>query len=72
MAHGISIKEGLKSLDIKNKMVKNINNLSQEKAKYLVSNLAILIDKSINNNETIDDSNTNKEFISFLIQLYYT
>ena len=33
--------------------------------------MAILIDKSVQQNETIDDTNTQREFISFLIKLYY-
>ena len=71
MAFGIATKEGLEVMVVKDKMVNNINKLSQEKGEYLVSNMAILIDKSVNSGETIDDKNTQKEFISFLVSLYY-
>jgi len=71
MAYSIAIKESLDPLEVKNKMVKNINNLTQEKAEFLVASMAILIDKSVNAGETIDDKNTKREFISFLISLYY-
>ncbi len=71
MAHGIAIKEGFNPMDVKTKMVNNINRLPQQRAEYLVGNMAILIDKSTQQNETIDDKNTQKEFITFLIQLYY-
>jgi len=71
MAHGVAMQEGLDSMSVKNKMVNNINRLTDKKAEYLVSNMAILIDKSLNAGESIDDKNTQKEFISFLISLYY-
>ena len=71
MAFGISQKENLNSMEVKMRMIENINKLQQNEAEYLVSNMAILIDKSVNNGETIDDQNTQKEFISFLIKLYY-
>ena len=71
MAFGIATKENLEPMTVKEKMVNNINMLSQDKCEYLVSNMAILIDKSLNSNETIDDKNTQKEFISFLVSLYY-
>jgi hypothetical protein len=71
MAYGISLEENLDSMDVKNKMVKNINQLSQNKAEFLVASMSILIDKSINDGETITDQNTKREFISFLISLYY-
>ncbi len=71
MAHGIAIKEGFNPMDIKTQMVNNINKLTQKDAEYLVSNMAVLIDKSTQQNETIDDKNTQKEFITFLINLFY-
>jgi len=71
MAYGIAIKESLEPFDVKTNMVTNINKLSQEQAEYLVSNMATLIHKSTQENESIDDKNTTKEFISFLIGLYY-
>jgi len=71
MAFGIAQQEGLDSMDVKNKLISNINKLTQERAEFLVGSMAILIDKSLNNNEAIDDTNTQKEFITFLISLYY-
>jgi hypothetical protein len=71
MAYGISVQENIDSMTIKTKMVNNINKLPQQRAEYLVSNMAILIDKSLNQGEAIDDKNTQKEFISFLISLYF-
>ncbi len=71
MAFGIATKESLDPMVVKEKMVTNINMLSQDKCEYLVSNMAILIDKSLNSGETIDDKNTQKDFISFLVSLYY-
>ena len=71
MAYGIAQKENLDSMNLKIKMVNNINKLSQKDAEYLVGNMAVLIDKSTQQNETIDDKNTQREFISFLIRLYY-
>ena len=71
MAYGIAQKEDLDTSDVQSLMVKNINRLSQKDAEYLVGNMAILIDKSVQQNETIDDTNTQRDFISFLIKLYY-
>jgi hypothetical protein len=71
MAYGISVQEKLEPMTVKTKMVNNINRLTQERAEYLVSNMAILIDQSLNQGMSIDDKNTQKEFISFLITLYY-
>jgi hypothetical protein len=71
MAYGIAQQENLDSMIVKNKLVDNINKLTQDKAEYLVSNMAILIHKSLHDGEVIDDKNTQKEFISFLISLYY-
>jgi len=71
MAYGLSVQENVDSMTIKTKMVNNINRLPQQRAEYLVSNMAMLIDKSLNQGEVIDDKNTQKEFISFLISLYF-
>jgi hypothetical protein len=71
MAHGIASKENLDTMSVKVKMIKNINRLTQQKAEFLVGSMAELIDRSVHKNETIDDKNTQKEFISFLISLYY-
>ena len=65
------MKEDLDPMTVKTKMVNNINKLPQKEAEYLVGNMAILIDKSTQQQQTIDDKNTQKEFISFLIRLYY-
>jgi len=71
MAYGISVKEGVEAFAVKQRMVSKINMLREEKAIYLVENMAILIEKSTQNEETIDDKNVSKEFLSFLIDLYY-
>ncbi len=71
MAHSIAIKERLDPMDVKTRMVTNINKLTQNQAEFLVASMSILIDRSTQHNETIDDKNTKKEFISFLISLYY-
>ena len=71
MAFGIAQKENLEPFIVKQRMVSKINMLLEEKAIYLVENMAILIDKSTQQNEKIDDTNVSKEFLSFLISLYY-
>jgi len=71
MALGIATKEELDVMIVKEKMVKNINKLTSERAEFLVGSMTILIHKSTQDEEKIDDTNTQKEFISFLISLYY-
>jgi len=71
MAFGIAQKEGLEPFDVKQKMVININKLSPKDVQYLQEQLMLLINKSVHQHETIDDSNVDKDFISFLIRLYY-
>lgn len=71
MAFGISQQENEDSYIVKQRMVANINKLAPADVDYLIEQLGILIDKSLNQNETIDDKNVDKDFISFLIKLYY-
>ncbi len=71
MAFGIAQKEGLDSFEIKQKLVTNINKLSDLDMKYLVDQMSMLIEKSAQDNETISDKNVEKAFISFLIRLFY-
>jgi len=71
MAYGISAKEGLDSYIVKQRMVSKVNMLSEKEAHYLVEQLAIIIDLNINKGEDISDKNTQKDFISFLIRLFY-
>ena len=71
MAFGIAQKEGLDSFEIKQKLVTNINKLSDADMKYLVDQMSMLIEKSAQENETISDKNVEKAFISFLIRLFY-
>ncbi len=71
MAYGIAVKEELDSFEVKQKLVSNINKLSPQDIGYLVEQLSILIDKSVHKEETIDESNVEKNFVSFLIRLYY-
>ena len=71
MAYGIAQKEGMDSFDVKQKLVKNINKLTKNDVDYLIAQVSILIDRSVNNGEAITDENVEKDFISFLIKLYY-
>ena len=71
MAFGIAQKEELDSFEVKQKLVTNVNKLSPADLKYLELQMDILIHKSVQDNETIDDNNVEKDFISFLIRLYY-
>ena len=71
MAYGIAQKEELDSYEVKQRLVKNINKLAPQDLNYLVQQMSILIDKSVNQNESIDDNNVEKDFVSFLIKLYY-
>lgn len=71
MAFGISQQEGEDSFTVKQRMVENINKLAPQDVDYLKEQMAILIDKSVHQNETIDDNNVDKDFITFLIRLYY-
>jgi len=71
MSYGISVKEGLDAFDVKQKLVSNINKLSPADIVYLEEQLSLLIDKSVHKEETIDESNVDKNFITFLIRLYY-
>ena len=71
MAFGIAQKEGMDSYEIKQKLVTNINKLGDADMKYLVDQMSMLIEKSIQDNETISDKNVERTFISFLIRLFY-
>ena len=71
MSYGISVKEELDSFEVKKKLVDNINRLSPADVTYLVDQLSMLINKSVHDDETIDESNVDKNFVSFLIRLFY-
>ncbi|RLA84073.1 MAG: hypothetical protein DRG78_02430 [Epsilonproteobacteria bacterium] len=71
MAFGISQKEDMDAYDVKQKLVANINKLAPKDVEYLTTQMSILIDKSVHENEEISDKNVDKDFISFLIRLYY-
>jgi hypothetical protein len=71
MAYGIAIKENLEPFIIKQRMVSKLNMLREEKAHYLIENMAILIHKSTQEQEEISDKNVSQEFISFMISLFY-
>jgi len=71
MAFGIAQKEEVDSYGVKQKLVTNINKLSPHDIEYLISQMEMLIQKSSEENETIDDKVVDKNFISFLIRLYY-
>jgi len=71
MAFGISVKEDTDAYDVKQTLVANINKLSPQDLAYLVDQMSILINKSVHENEEISDKNVDKDFVSFLIRLYY-
>ena len=71
MAYGIAQKEEIDPFDIKQKLVININKLTSADIDYLITQMSILIDKSVHDEESITDKNVEKNFISFLIKLYY-
>ena len=71
MAYGIAIKENLEPFIVKQRMVSKLNMLHQEKAIYLIENMSILIHKSTQESEEISDKNVSKEFVSFMINLFY-
>jgi len=71
MAYGISVKENIDAFIIKQRLVSKINMLPEQEAQYLVGQLAILIDKSLNQGEQIDDKNVDKNFVTFLLRLFY-
>ena len=71
MAYGISVKENIDAFIIKQRLVSKVNMLPQKESHYLVEQLAILIDKSLNQGEDIDDKNVDKNFVTFLLRLFY-
>ncbi len=71
MAFGIAQKEGLDSFEVKTKMVNNINKLSPGDVEYMKKQMNELIHKSVEEKESITNDNVDKNFISFLIRLYY-
>ncbi|MEA3354417.1 MAG: hypothetical protein U9Q33_11430 [Campylobacterota bacterium] len=71
MAYGISLKEEMDSYTVKQKLVANVNKLSPKDLEYLVEQLSILIDRSVHQEESIGEDNVDRDFISFLIRLYY-
>jgi C4-dicarboxylate-specific signal transduction histidine kinase len=71
MAFGIAQKENMQPIDVKQTMVENINRLHESDIQYLIEQLGLLMHKSANENEKIDDKVVDSSFISFLIRLYY-
>ena len=71
MAYGIATKENLEPFIVKQRMVSKLNIIPQEELTFLLENMAILIQKSVHDGEMIDDKNVSKDFISFLIGLFY-
>jgi len=71
MAFGIAQKEELDAYDVKQKLVTNVNKLSHQDLEYLKSQMELLIHRSVQEEEEINDNNVEKDFISFLIRLYY-
>lgn len=71
IAFGIAQKEALEAFEVKQKVVENIDRLSAEDLDYLQTQMEMLIQKSVHDEEEIDDKNVDKNFVSFLIRLYY-
>ncbi len=71
MAFGIAQKEELDSYEVKQNLVSNINKLGPNDMQYLIDQISMLIEKSVQEHEPISDKNVEKEFISFLIRLFY-
>ncbi|MEA3383449.1 MAG: hypothetical protein U9Q20_02080 [Campylobacterota bacterium] len=71
MAYGIAVKENLDPFDVKQKLVGNINRLAPADLNYLEQQLLMLFDKSVHQEEVIDESNVERDFVSFLIRLFY-
>jgi hypothetical protein len=71
IALGVANKEEVEVMETKNKMVNSINSLTNEELSYLITNMSQLIQKSVQENQKIDSSNVPKDFISFLIRLYF-
>lgn len=71
MAYGISQKENIDSFAVKQRMVSKVNMLHENDAYFLVSQMEILINISINQEEEINDKNVNKDFVTFLLRLFY-
>ena len=71
MAFGIAEKEEKDAYEIKNILVENVNKLSSTELQYLEDQMNMLVHKSVHEKESIDDNNVEKDFISFLIRLYY-
>jgi len=69
ISYGIATKESIDSFEVKQKLVNNINKLLEKDVEYLTEQLSLLIEKS--DNEDITDQNVERDFISFLIKLYY-
>lgn len=59
------------SYDVKQTLVSNINKLAPADVEYLKSQMGMLIEKSVQNQEEISDRNVDKDFVTFLIRLYY-
>jgi len=71
MAYGIAQKEEIDSFEVKTRLVENINRLTPQDVSYLVNQMTLLIEKSVHENATIDDKTVEKDFVTFLIRLFY-
>jgi len=71
MAYGIAQKEEIDSFEVKSRLVENMNRLTKQDVSYLVEQMTILIEKSVHENTTIDDKTVEKDFVTFLIRLFY-
>jgi hypothetical protein len=71
MAFGIAQEEQKDSFEIKKRMVENINKLAPADIEYLKSQMEVLIQISVHQNEKITNENVDQSFVSFLIRLFY-
>jgi len=71
MAYGIAQKEEIDSFEVKQRLVENINKLTPQDVSYLTNQMSELIEKSVHHDETIDDKTVEKDFVTFLIRLFY-
>jgi len=71
MAYGIAQKEEIDSFEVKSRLVESINRLTKQDVSYLVEQMTILTEKSVHENATIDDKTVEKDFVTFLIRLFY-
>jgi hypothetical protein len=71
MALGIAKEENTDTLTVKQRLITNINKLAPADLEYLKSEISMLVEKAVHENEEINDETVDKKFITFLIRLFY-